>query len=103
MSQPLSVYLDAMTRYAQAMDDLVAGFGKTRQRLVDADVTEDSFGMLSASREAAATYKQRTTDGLEVLRTGEDVFTDLGDALRQMRDNYAASDQASAGRLGGGR
>jgi hypothetical protein len=103
LSQPLSVYLDAMTRYARAMDDLAGGFGKTRQRLVDSDVTEDSFGMLSASREAASTYEQRTTDGLEVLRTGEDVFTDLGDAFHQMRDNYAASDQASAGRLGVGR
>jgi hypothetical protein len=103
LSQPLSVYLDAMTRYATAMDDMAAGFGKTRQQLVDADVTQDSFGMLSESRQAASTYEQRTTDGLEVLRTGEDVFTDLAAAFRQMRDNYQASDQSSANRLGGGK
>ncbi|HEX2771863.1 MAG TPA: hypothetical protein VHN18_05455 [Micromonosporaceae bacterium] len=98
MTQPLRVYLDAMTRYADAMDDLAARFGATRTFLVDADVTEDSFGRLPESREVAAAYEQRTTDGLEVLRTGEDVFGDLAAAFRQMRDNYRASDQASAAR-----
>jgi hypothetical protein len=102
LGQPLSVHLDAMTRYATAMDELAAGFGRSRQGLVDADVTEDSFGMLPESREAAGVYEQRTTDGLEVLRTGEDVFGDLAVAFRQMRDNYQASDQAAANRLGGG-
>ena len=38
------------------------------QRLYDADVTEDSFGMLSESRESAKVYEQRTTDGLDVLK-----------------------------------
>lgn len=103
MSQPLKVYLDAMTRYADAMDDLSTAFGNTRALLVDADVTEDSLGLLPESREVAKTYEQRTTDGLEVLRTGEDVFGELGVAFRQMRDNYQASDQASAEMFGGGR
>lgn len=98
----IKVYLDAMTRYAGAMEDLGTGFGNTRQLLVDADVTEDSFGLLPASRDTAKVYEQRTTDGLEVLKTGEDVFGDLGQAFRQMRDNYQASDQSSARRLGGG-
>jgi predicted kinase len=102
LGQPLSVHLDAMTRYATAMDELAAGFGRSRQGLVDADVTEDSFGMLPESREAAGVYEQRTTDGLEVLKAGEDVFGDLAVAFRQMRDNYRASDQAAANRLGGG-
>jgi hypothetical protein len=101
MTQPLKVYLDAMTRYAAAMDDLATGFGNTRALLVDADVTEDSFGLLPESREAATIYEQRTTDGLDVLRTGEDVFGDLAVAFRQMRDNYHGSDQAAANRFGG--
>lgn len=100
--QPLKVYLDSMTRYADEMDDLATGFANTRQLLVDADVTQDSFGMLPESREVADVYEQRTTDGLEVLRVGEDVFGDLAVAFRQMRNNYQASDSGSANRLGGG-
>ena len=100
--QPLKVYLDSMTRYSVAMEELSAGFGRTRQTLVDADVTEDSFGLLDASRDAAAVYEQRTTDGLEVLATGVDVFADMAVAFRQMRDAYQASDQAGANRLGAG-
>jgi hypothetical protein len=103
MSQPLKVYLDAMTRYAAAMDDLGTEFADTRRRLVDADVTEDSFGMLSESRDVAAVYQQRTTDGLETLNTGADVFGDLAVAFRQMRDSYQASDQGSVNRLEGTR
>jgi hypothetical protein len=103
VSRPLKVYLDAMSRYADAMDDLSAGFGQTRQVLVDADVTGDSLGLLPESREVAAVYEQRTTEGLDVLRTGEDVFSDLGQAFRQMRDNYRDSDTSSSQRLGGGR
>jgi hypothetical protein len=103
MTQPLTVYLDAMTRYAEVMDDLGSGFSDTRRGLLDADVTGDSFGMLSESRDAATVYEQRTTDGLDVLKSGEDVFGDLGQAFRQMRDNYRSSDDHSAGRLGGPR
>jgi hypothetical protein len=98
VSQPLRVHLDAMTRYAQTMDDLAAGFGATRDYLVDVDVAEDSFGQLPESREVAAAYERRTTDGLAVLRAGEDVFGDLAVAFRQMRDNYRATDHASAER-----
>jgi hypothetical protein len=101
MTPPVKVYLDAMSRYADAMDDLSTAFGNTRTLLVDADVTEDSFGMLPESREAAQTYEKRTTDGLEVLRTGEDVFGDLGVAFRQMRDNYHGTDRAAGDRFGG--
>lgn len=98
----LSVHLDAMTRYADAMDRLAEQFGRTRSSLVSADVTEDSFGMLPESREVAEVYEQRTTDGLDVLRTGQDVFGDLAQAFRQMRDNYRSSDDAAAARLTGG-
>lgn len=101
MSQPLKVYLEAMTRYADAMEDLATGFGDTRRLLVDADVSADSFGLLPESREVAAVYEQRTTEGLDVLRTGEDVMTDLALAFRQMRDNYQSSDVGSAGRFTG--
>lgn len=103
MSQPLRVYLDSMSRYATAMDDMSADFGNIRQLLVAADVTEDSFGLLPESRDAAAVYEERTTVGLDVLRTGEDVFGDLAVAFRQMRANYRASDDSSAGRFGAGR
>lgn len=101
MSQPLRVYLEAMTRYAEAMDDLASGFANTRRLLVDADVSADSFGLLPQSREVAAVYEQRTTEGLDVLRTGEDVMTDLAQAFRQMRDNYQHSDVGSAERFTG--
>lgn len=100
MSQPLKVHLDAMSRYADAMQDLASNVAATRRLLVDADVTGDSFGLLPESREAAGVYEQRTTDGLEVLRTGEDVFGDLAQAFRQMRDNYRASDDESSRRFG---
>jgi hypothetical protein len=103
VSQPVKVYLDAMSRYAAAMDELSAGFGNTRRLLVDADVTGDSFGMLPESRDVAAGYEQRTTDGLDVLQDGTDVFADMAVAFRQMRDNYRTSDENSARRLGGGR
>jgi hypothetical protein len=102
VSQPVQVYLDAMSRYAAAMDELSAGFANTRRLLVDADVTGDSFGMLPESRDVAGAYEQRTTDGLEVLRAGTDVFADMAVAFRQMRDNYRTSDENSARRLGAG-
>lgn len=101
MTQGFQVHLEAMTRYAEAMEDLAEAFGRIRSGLVDADVTGDSFGQLPESREIAQAYEQRTTDGLAVLRSGEDVFGDLAQAFRQMRDNYHGADQASANRLGG--
>jgi hypothetical protein len=101
VSQPLRIHLDAMTRYADRMEELAQGFGGTRSGLIDADVTADSFGLLPESREVAGVYQQRTTDGLEVLRAGEDVFGDLAVAFRQMRDNYRGADEAAAKRYGG--
>lgn len=103
MTQPLRVYLEAMTKYAEAMDDLSDGFGRTRQLLVDADVTRDSFGMLPESRDAAEVYAQRTSDGLDVLRAGEDVFSELAIGFREMRDGYRTDDKATADQLGGTR
>lgn len=102
MGQPVKVYLEAMTRYATAMDDLSDGFDATRRKLVDADVTEDSFGLLPESRDVAEVYEQRTTDGLETLSAGTDAFADLAQAFREIRDAYQGSDQASANRLGAG-
>ncbi|GIH08700.1 hypothetical protein Rhe02_67670 [Rhizocola hellebori] len=97
----IKVYLDAMTKYADAMDKLGEDFGATKQRLYDADVTEDSFGMLSESREAAKIYEQRTTDGLDVLKAGEETCAGLADAFRQLRTNYEGTDQDLATRIGG--
>jgi hypothetical protein len=97
----IKVYLDAMTKYADAMDKLGEDFGATKQRLYDADVTEDSFGMLSESREAATIYEQRTTDGLDVLKAGEETCAVLADAFRQIRDNYLGTDEDLATRIGG--
>ena len=77
-------------------DELSEGFGKTRQLLVDADVTADSFGLLQESGDIAKSYEQRCTDGLDTLRHGVDVFSDLAAALRQMRDNYQTADTTSA-------
>jgi hypothetical protein len=102
VSQPVRVHLEAMSRYAAAMDEVSAGFSNTRRLLIDADVTVDSFGMLPESLDAAVVYEQRTTDALDVLRSGTDVFADMGVAFRQMRDNYRASDENSARRLGAG-
>lgn len=101
MSQPLGVHLDAMSRYATAMDDLAERLGGTRTSLLDAGVTEDSFGMLPESRETASDYEQRTENGLTTLRDGERVFGELGLAFRQMRDNYQDADQVSADPFGG--
>jgi hypothetical protein len=103
MSQPLQVHLEALSRYASAMDELSARFAETRAQLVGADVTEDSFGLLPESREAATVYEERTTEGLAVLSGGEDVFGELAVAFRQIRDNYRGSDQSSAARFGAGR
>lgn len=94
----IKVYLDAMGRYADASDDLSEGFTAARRLLVDADVTADSFGLLQESGDIAKTYEQRCNDGLDVLNCGVDVFSDLASGLRQMRDNYNSSDQASAQR-----
>lgn len=101
MSQPLTVHLEAMSRYATAMDDLAEGLSSTHTKLVDAGVTEDSFGMLPESRETAGDYEQRTEAGLTALRDGERVFGELGVAFRQMRDNYEGADQVSADPFGG--
>ncbi|GIE94130.1 hypothetical protein [Paractinoplanes rishiriensis] len=101
MSQPVSVYLDSMSRYAAAMEDLSASFGETRRLLIDADVTEDSFGLLSDSRECAKVYEERCTVGLEVLQAGNDAFLDLAQAFREMREDYEASDQSAATQVGG--
>ena len=97
----IKVYLDAMTKYASSMDKLGDDFGATRQRLYDADVTEDSFGMLPESREAARIYEQRTTDGLDVLKAGEELCVGLADAFRQIRDNYQGTDQDLGNQIGG--
>ncbi|MCM4076048.1 hypothetical protein [Paractinoplanes hotanensis] len=103
MGQPVQVYLDSLSRYAAAMDELSASFDTTRRLLVEADVTEDSFGLLPDSRDCAEVYEQRTTDGLETLRNGADAFADLSDAFRELREDYERTDQAAAGRLGAGR
>jgi hypothetical protein len=92
-----------MSRYAAAMEDLSSSFAETRRLLVDADVTEDSFGMLSDSRDCAEVYEQRCTVGLEVLQAGTDAFLDLAQAFRELREDYEASDQSAANTLGGGR
>lgn len=97
----IKVYLDALTKYADAMDKLGDDFSATKQRLYDADVTEDSFGMLSESREAARIYEQRTTDGLDVLKAGEELFAGISDAFRQLRDNYQGTDQDLGTQIGG--
>lgn len=102
MGQPVQVYLDSMSRYATAMEDLSDGFESTRRLLIDADVTEDSFGMLPDSRDCAEVYEQRTTVGLDTLRAGTDVFGDLAQAFRELREDYRASDQSSANNLGAG-
>lgn len=99
----IKVYLDAMGRYADASDDLSEGFAEVRRLLVDANVTADSFGLLQESGDIADTYEQRCTDGLDVLDKGTDVFSELADAMRQMRDNYHNADQTSAQRTGGAR
>ncbi|MBL7258880.1 hypothetical protein [Paractinoplanes lichenicola] len=101
MGQPVSVYLDALSRYAAAMDDLSESFESTRTFLVDADVTEDSFGLLPDSRDCAQVYEQRTTDGLETLRNGSDAFSDLSQAFRELREDYERTDQAAATRVDG--
>jgi hypothetical protein len=104
MTQPqIGVYLDAITEHARRMEAIGARFGRTRRLLLDADVAEDSFGLLPESRDSAKIYEQRTTSGLDVLRDGEDVFTDLADVMRRIRDGYRAADTGSANRLGGGR
>lgn len=103
MTQPLTVYLDAMSRYASAMEDLSSQLASTRRALVDADVTGDSFGLLPESREVATAYEQRTTDGLDVLGSGADVFTDVGEAFTQMRDNYREADEGNADQFRAGR
>jgi hypothetical protein len=96
MTQEVKVHLDAMTRYVKELEQLSESFTGVRQRLNDADVTSDSFGMLAESRETAGVYEQRTTDGFEVLKAGEGVFDELAQAFKQMRDNYQHSDQASS-------
>jgi hypothetical protein len=101
VGQPVSVYLDALSRYAAAMDDLSGSFESTRRFLVDADVTEDSFGLLPDSRDCAQVYEQRTTDGLETLRNGADAFSDLSQAFRELREDYERTDQAAATRVSG--
>ena len=103
MGQPVQVHLDALSRYAAAMDDLSASFDTTRRLLVEADVTEDSFGLLPDSRDCAEVYEQRTTDGLETLGNGSDAFADLSQAFRELREDYEKTDQAAAGRFGAGR
>ena len=103
MSQPVQVYGDSMDRYATAMDQLSDGFEETRRLLIDADVTEDSFGMLSESRDSAEVYEQRCTAGLDTLAAGIDVFADLAQAFRELRADYEASDRSSAQKFGAGR
>jgi hypothetical protein len=89
-----------MNRYATAMDQLSDGFEETRRRLIDADVTEDSFGMLPESRDSAEVYEQRCTVGLDTLAAGTDVFSDLAQAFREIRADYEASDKSSARKFG---
>ncbi|MCO8269358.1 hypothetical protein M1L60_02000 [Actinoplanes sp. TRM 88003] len=103
MGQPVQVYLDSLSRYAAAMDELNASFDTTRRLLVEADVTEDSFGLLPDSRDCAEVYEQRTTDGLDTLTCGADAFSDLSDAFRELREGYELTDQAAADRLGAGK
>lgn len=93
------VQLDALTQYADAAERLGEDFVTTTQRLYDADVTEDSFGMLPQSREVATTYEERTTDGLDALRAGDEVFTALADAFREIHRGYQSTDTSLSDRM----
>ncbi len=102
MADPrIGVYLDALSRYADQVETLAADFGTTRQLLLDADVTEDSFGMLPESRDSAKVYAERTDNGLTVLRDGQDVFGELADVMRGIRDGYRGTDASSAATVRG--
>ena len=101
MTIPVKVYLDAMTKYAEAAEQLGEDFARTTQKLYDADVTEDSFGMLPESRDTAKVYEQRTTDGLDGLRAGEEVFGALGDVFRDIRRSYELTDRNQSRKMGG--
>jgi hypothetical protein len=103
VADDVRVHLDALSRYAEAAEQIANRFVAVRRSLADADVTDDSFGLLSESREAGRIYEQRCTDGLGVLSAGEDVFGDLALAFRQMRNGYRRADDASARRLDGTR
>jgi hypothetical protein len=101
MADPIALSLDALEKYAGAVDKLGDDFGSTRQRLYDADVTEDSFGMLDASREIAEVYEQRTTDGLDALESSEELFVALSDAFKELRKAYEDVDVHNAKNMGG--
>jgi hypothetical protein len=101
MTVPVKVYLDAMTKYADAAERLAEDFATTSKRLYDADVTEDSFGMLPESRDTAEVYEQRTTDGLDGLKACEEIFSALGDVFRDIRRSYELTDRSLSQRMGG--
>lgn len=101
MADPIALSLEALDKYSAAVDKLGDDFGSTRQRLYDADVTEDSFGMLDASREIAEVYDQRTTDGLDALQATEDLFVALSDAFKELRKAYEDVDVHNANNMGG--
>ncbi len=101
MTTPVKVHLDAMTKYADAAERLGEDFATTSQKLYDADVTEDSFGMLPESRDTAEVYEQRTTDGLDGLKACEEIFGALGDVFRDIRRSYEMTDRTQAQKMGG--
>lgn len=102
MTNPIDLSLDALEKYASVAEKIGDDFGTTRQRLYDADVTEDSFGMLDASREIAEIYDERTTDGLDALKSTEELFVALGDAFKELRKAYEGVDVHNANQFGGG-
>jgi hypothetical protein len=71
--------------------------------LIDAGVTQDSFGMLPQSHETHKAYDERCRDGLDLLGGGRKVFAALGDVFRDIRVRYETSDAHAVNRAEGAR
>lgn len=101
MTDTTKVALQALSTYKQAATQVADGFESALQKLVDADVSSDSFGLLQESQGIHTQYAERCEDGLTAMRDGRDVFDALADAMDTIREAYHGADQAAAQRYGG--
>lgn len=90
--QQIDVDLGALTEFDRASQRHAADFDKIVQKLEQASVGRESFGLMPDSGEIFDGYEQRVQSSLESLGACADAMRDLGGLVAGCREVYEQID-----------